>query len=340
VPWFEFIARIGALRFFTIGKSNSMMLSSRVRLCGRAIVLVLCALAAACPLISARADTPMTAAEYLALPHAVADKRIHYGPHESQFGDLWMPAGRGPAALVILIHGGCWRGAFDLQPVSSLASALRQAGLAVWSIEFRRVGEQGGGWPGTFHDVAAASDLVRALARDYPIDLRRVIAVGHSSGGHLAAWLAARPGLPMSSAVYVADPIPLKATVVLAGIPDMAAAVTGPLRRGDEDCLQANIAVMGGLPQEVPVHYQQGSPIQMLPTGVPQRNIVGPQDHPARLEQLSRFVQAAKDAGDSADLTVLRTAGHLDLVDPRAAEWAVIRRIILASAGHEDPRAD
>jgi len=135
--------------------------------------------------------------DILTLPAPPADARIAYGPDPLQFGDLRLPTaasggGDGPFPLVVLIHGGYWRNRYDLAYFGHAAAALTATGFATWNIEYRRVGDAGGGWPGTLLDVAAATDYARTLAATQPIDLDRVVALGHSAGGQLAAWLAAR----------------------------------------------------------------------------------------------------------------------------------------------------
>src|SRR5579875_2539599 len=139
----------------------------------------------------------MTSRDILFTPAPTADERIFYGDDdEVQFGDLRLPSGPGPHPVVMTIHGGFWRAAFDLQYMGLICNALRGAGIATWNVEYRRVGQPGGGWPGTFRDVARAADHLRALAPRYSLDLARVVALGHSAGGHLALWLAARPRIP------------------------------------------------------------------------------------------------------------------------------------------------
>ncbi|MFZ5785353.1 MAG: alpha/beta hydrolase family protein, partial [Acidobacteriota bacterium] len=121
----------------------------------------------------------MNAKDLLALPRPPADLRVRYGEAPQHFGDLRLPAGRGPHPVVLLIHGGCWLAEYDLEHLSSLAAAFTSAGFATWSVEYRRLGDDGGGWPGTFEDAARAADALRALAADHPLDLSGVVAVGH-----------------------------------------------------------------------------------------------------------------------------------------------------------------
>src|SRR5215510_4011646 len=142
-------------------------------------------------------------------------KRIAYGTDPLQFGELRVPATKGPHPVAIVVHGGCWvakLGNLDPRAVAMdnmrpLASALTEAGIATWNIEYRRLDNDGGGWPGTFQDVAHAADFLRSLQRDHQLDLARVISIGHSAGGHLAMWLAARPKLAKTSELYVDNPL-------------------------------------------------------------------------------------------------------------------------------------
>ena len=119
-----------------------------------------------------------------------------YGPGTDRFGELWRPAGDGPWPVVALLHGGFWRARRTLELMRPLAADLAGRGFAAWNLEYRRVGQPGGGWPGTFQDVAAGLDHLAELAGREPLDLDRLVVAGHSAGGHLALWSAARPGLP------------------------------------------------------------------------------------------------------------------------------------------------
>ena len=139
------------------------------------------------------------------LDHLVAppaEARISYGDDALQFGELRLPDGPGPHPVAIVIHGGCWLGEFDLTHIGTLAEALNEEGIAAWVIEYRRIGNPGGGWPGTFEDVARGADHLRKIAKEHPLDLDRVIAVGHSAGGHLALWLAWIPIGPVALTAF------------------------------------------------------------------------------------------------------------------------------------------
>src|SRR3954453_11988716 len=160
--------------------------------------------------------------ELLAKPRQQADAHIPYGGDSNQFGNLWLPAGKGPFAVVVLIHGGCWRAELPGTILMDyMAADLRAKGVAVWNLEYRRIGHPGGGYPGTFLDVATGVDKLRDLATARHLDLSRVVVAGHSAGGHLTAWIAGRGRLPRTSPLYVAKPLSIRAAVTIDGINDL-----------------------------------------------------------------------------------------------------------------------
>jgi acetyl esterase/lipase len=177
----------------------------------------------------------------MSAPRAV--HRISYGPSAAQFGDLRLPSGPGPHPVVIALHGGFWLAKHDLEHLGPLCDAVAAAGYATWSLEYRRVGEVGGGFPGTFEDVAAGAHVLAALAQSYPLDLGRVVALGHSAGGHLALWLSARHRVPSGAFVHCAPAFPVAGVVALAPIGDLAQAFT--LAWGDRVS-----ALVGGGPSQ------------------------------------------------------------------------------------------
>ena len=162
-----------------------------------------------------------------------------------------MPEGDGPFAVVVVVHGGCWLSEYNLDHVASFCVALTDVGLATWSLEYRRVGDEGGGWPGTFEDVARGVDHLRRLEKDYPLDLERVVAVGHSAGGHLVLWLAARSLLTEDSAIAGNNPLPLSGVVALAGVSDLEAA------HEQNVCGDVVARLLGGTPEQVPARYRK-----------------------------------------------------------------------------------
>ncbi len=262
----------------------------------------------------------MTTAEALDLPRPPADARLAYADHPSGFGDLRLPPGDGPFPVVVLIHGGCWLAEYDLGYMSGLAAAITAEGWATWTIEYRRVGEEGGGWPGTFTDVAAAADHVRALARGYPLDTGRVVAVGHSAGGHLALWLAARRVLAPDDPLRGPDPIRLAGVVSLAGIPDLAAYAA------PEGCGSAVPGLLGGEPAAHPDRLRRVSPIEMLPIGVPQVLISGGRDTIVPPVHARNY--AAAGGGDPIRMVVVGSAGHFELVRGEGQAWQELQKAL------------
>lgn len=266
----------------------------------------------------------LTVQDVLKLPVPSADRRIPYGSGPHQFGDLRLPAGQGPFPVAIVIHGGCWLAEYDLDHIASLAASLARAGVATWSLECRRVGNPGGGWPGTLQDVGRGADSLRDLARRHSLNLGCVVAVGHSAGGQLALWLASRHRLPKESALYSAEPLRLRGIVALAGIPDLRRASS---ERVCGDCVNQ---ALGGSPAEVPDRYHDASPSELLPLGVPQRLVHGARDRIVPIELARDFENAARKSGDDARLTVLPDAGHFELIAPQSSAWSHVKDAVLS----------
>lgn len=259
-------------------------------------------------LLGAAALAPLgMSQDILQLPPPKADARIPYGKDMYQFGDLRVPAGPGPHPVVIFIHGGFWRSAYDLHHAGHLCAALTRAGFATWNIEYRRIGNAGGGWPGTFDDVLQGAEHVRVLRAKYSLDLDRVVASGHSAGGQLVLWLAAQRALD------------LRGVTPLAAVSDLRRAWTLQLSGG------AVGELLGGTPDRVPSRYAAASPRELLPISVPQRLVHGTSDDIVPFAMSEQFAQASKNA----KLVPLKGAGHFDLIDPRSREWPVVQKSIL-----------
>lgn len=231
--------------------------------------------------------------------------RHRYGSHFHQFGDLLVPDGAGPFPVAVLVHGGFWREQHTLELADDLARDLVRRGIAAWNIEFRRVGEvSGGGWPVTGEDVAAGIDHLAEL--DAPVDRDRVVAVGHSAGGQLALWAAAR-----------AEPrVRLAGVVAQAGVLDLREADRLELGEG------ATARFMGGHADEVPDAYADASPIERLPAGVPVLIVHGDADGRVPVEMASAYADAARAAGDEVDLVVRPGDDHFVHLDPASGAWA------------------
>jgi acetyl esterase/lipase len=242
-------------------------------------------------------------------------QRFVYGQGAQQFAELSLPGGVGHFAVIVLLHGGFWRAPYDLTLMDDLADDLVARGYAVWNIEYRRVGDAGGGWPGTFQDVALATDLLVTLGISHSLNLKRVVAIGHSAGGHLALWLAARQHLPASEITTGTLPLLLAGVISLAGAVDLEQ--VWRLRLGND----AAAALLGGSPMELPERYQLASPAAQLPLGVPQRLIHGSADDRVPLIVSQDYVKHAVGAGDSVKLLELPGADHFVLIDPGSHAW-------------------
>jgi acetyl esterase/lipase len=260
---------------------------------------------------------PASVDDYMAQPQVKADARIAYGDAPAQVIDLFLPKGRGPHPVVILIHGGCYLAEYQgLAQTSGVAADLAGRGYAVWNVEYRKLGEAGAGYPGTFLDIADAVDRIRTEAQTYRLDTRRVVAVGHSAGGHLALWAAARARLPKSSPLWRADPQPIRAVVSLGGIGDLdeqgdvfaGACGAEPLPR-----------IIGKASRQNP--YADTSPAALLPLGVRVVMISGVFDHVMPPFTGRAFVATLRKAGDSAEVVAIPDAGHFDVVMPTTAAW-------------------
>lgn len=245
--------------------------------------------------------------EILTLPAPPADVRIPYGSDALQFGELRLPAGSGPHPLVMYIHGGFWRAAYTLEHAGHVCAALTRAGAATWNLEYRRIGNPGGGWPGTLEDVEQGALHVRELARTYALDLERVVVAGHSAGGQLALWLAAQGA------------VDLRGAVSLAGVVDLRRAWELPLSDGIVG------EFLGGSPAEVPERYRQASPLERLPIRAPQRLLHGTADDVVPFAISERFVRASRNA----ELIAFQGADHFAVIDPRSPEWPGVETAIL-----------
>ncbi|MGH9392084.1 MAG: alpha/beta hydrolase family protein, partial [Vicinamibacteria bacterium] len=205
----------------------------------------------------------------------------------------------------------------------SFSDALRREGIAVWSLEYRRVGNPGGGWPGTFLDVAAGADHLRRLASSHPLDLARVAAFGHSAGGHLALWLASRGGLGEGSEIRgSSEALPIGGVVSLAGVTD--------LRRAAEErvCDTMAAELLGGRPEDVASRYAEASPIERLPLGMRQRLVTGSLDAIVPPGFGDDYAATARAKGDDASHTLVQGAGHFEGIAPDTGAFRVVLEAI------------
>lgn len=254
--------------------------------------------------------------DYVNLPVVAPEATFAYGQEPNQMVELYLPLGDGLHPVVVFVHGGCWGERYGAKPLGGLCRALTEVGFAVWNIDYRRNGN-GGGYPQTFLDVAQAADLLRTVAAEHALDLSRLVTMGHSVGGHLALWLAARNRVLPTSAVYSANPLSVRGVVCLAGIIDTVGAVAQGL------CGENLPRIMGGLPQDVPERYQSTSPMELLPLGVRQIHVVGAADEEI-LVNVRPYIDAARNAGDHPELMIVPEAGHFELVVATTEAWPVV----------------
>lgn len=248
-------------------------------------------------------------------------ERLYYGRKSLQFADLYLPNGEGPHPVAILIHGGFWRTPYSLSLMNGIAKSLAYRGIAAWNIEYRRVGDEGGGWPGTLLDVAFATEYLPLISTTRQLDLGRVIALGHSAGGHLALWLAARPRLPEDTSLATNHAPPtLTGAVSLSGAIDLEQVWQLNLGNG------AAAELLGGNPSEVPERYSLSSPAALLPLGTPQVLIHGTSDDRVPIEVSRDYAEKAKEAGDTVDLIELPGVDHFALIDARSTAWTTTLR--------------
>ncbi|MFP1628373.1 alpha/beta hydrolase family protein [Streptomyces sp. 5K101] len=298
--------------------------------------------------------------------------RIRYGSAPSQTGDLYLPPAEGARPVALLIHGGFWTAMLDRSQLVPLADDLVARGYAVWNVDYRGLGEDGGGWPGTLEDAADALDALAGLAAGSVtdgqaaagrLDLDRVVAIGHSAGGQLALWLTSRPGLPAGAPGSGGAGVPLAAAVSLAGVLDLRAADADELgaRFGDPSVpppagapaparpelapVLADMtphgtaaALLGGRADDVPDRYALASPLERLPLGVPHLVVHGDADTGVPPALSRTYVAAARERGDQVAYVEVPGADHFDVIDPDHPSWqSVVRRLpdLLKTAGVE-----
>lgn len=259
------------------------------------------------------------------MPH----RRVEYGRRHSQHADLLVPDSDPPGGhgwpVVVLLHGGFWRALYGTSLMSELAADVVARGWAAWNLEYRRLGTiPPGGWPGTFEDVAAGIDHLGKVAGDAGLDAGRVATVGHSAGGHLALWAAARhklvagaPGAPSTAGAVVPAAVELRGVVALAPVSDLAEAWRLGLGGGVVSRL------MGGGPDRYPERYAVADPAAAVPLGVPQVIVHGDRDGAVPVELSRRYAERAIAAGDRVALLELPGVGHMELIDPSSQAWAM-----------------
>ncbi len=241
----------------------------------------------------------MSAEDILTLPPPPPDRKLTYGSDPNQFLELRIPHQGGPHPVLLNIHGGFWRAKYDLAHAGHFCNALRQAGIATLNLEYRRAGNPGGGWPGTFDDIRAAYRLIQQAAPKLNLDLKRFVITGHSAGGQLALCLAAHEAS-------------VNRVISLAGVVDLKRAFDLHLSN------DAVVEFLGGKPSEVPEHYREADPNELAIAQARQWLIHGTDDDTVPVIFSRDYVAAKMKKGEKVELVELSKCGHFDLIDPRS----------------------
>ncbi len=251
----------------------------------------------------------MSAEDILTIPPPPADARAAYGKGPNQFGDLRFPKTGGPFPVVMNIHGGFWRSQYGLAHAGHLCAAFTAKGYATWNVEYRRVGNAGGGWPGTFEDIAGSYRFIPQIAKQYKLDASRILVMGHSAGGQLALCLAAHE-------------LSVTRVVSLAGVVDLQLAYQQHLSN------DAVVEFLGGKPSEVPEHYKEADPME-LSIKAKQWLIHGAADEVVPPMYSRNYVLAKQQRHEDAHYLEIGPAGHYDLIDPRSRAWSKVLDTVL-----------
>jgi acetyl esterase/lipase len=252
----------------------------------------------------------MPSDDILTLPPPAADARLTYGTDPNQFGDLRLPKSKSPFPVVMNIHGGYWRAKYDLAHAGHLCAALTARNLATWNVEYRRVGNPGGGWPATFEDIRTAYRFLPQIAQRYSLDPAKTLVLGHSAGGQLALCLAGH------------EPS-LKNVVSLAGIVDLQQAWELHLSNN------AVVEFLGGTPKDVPEHYREADPMQIKIPQATQWLIHGAADDVVPPPFSRNYTETKKKRGEDVHYLEISTAGHFELIDPHSTAWPKVESTVL-----------
>lgn len=267
---------------------------------------------------------PMTWADLKARPLPQPTQTLRYRDGPAGVIDVWLPDAEGPHPVVIMVHGGCWQKEIaDRTLMNYAAEDLRQRGLAVWNIEYRGVDEEGGGYPGTYTDVAAAIDLLAEAPDEMNLSLRHVLAFGHSAGGHLSVWAASRRNLPKTSPMYTDRPQPIDVVINSGGLADLQASspVTLPSCLAE---IEDRLLAPSGAP------YADTSPAELLPPSAIVYNVNGSEDGIAPPGLGETFTAKINTAGGSSAFRLIEGAGHVELIAPGTKAFEVQAQILAA----------
>jgi acetyl esterase/lipase len=243
-------------------------------------------------------------------------QRHFYGSDTSQFGDLHPPAGGRRPGTVVLFHGGWWGPKYGADNLDGVAARLAEQGWVVWNVEYRRLG-LGGGYPETLVDTSTAIDYLATLG---DVDTERVVAIGHSAGGHLAAWAAGRSKLVVGSP-GAGPVVEVVGVISLAGVLDLGASAREKIGNG------AAIDFMGGGPDECPEQYAVADPLWQVPIPAVVRCVHARADDRVPFAQSVTYVEVATAAGQDARLLEV-DGGHFSIADISASSWPTVLKAL------------
>ena len=273
---------------------------------------------------------PMTLDQYLALNGPQPTAQIAYGPAPSQYAQLFRPEGKGPFPVVVLVHGGCWTVQFGgIRQMRTVANALSEQGIAVWNVEYRRVDEEGGGYPGTYQDMHAALDSLQSHASQYQLDTSRILAMGHSAGGQLVQWIAGRSQLPKTSPLYREKFLQINNIISLGGLADL---------RHEEQLIKSSCdrdiaELAGSASSERPDIYSDTNAAALLPNGTRTVLITGELDAISPPRVAHDYAAKAVKAGDHAEVLILPGASHYDEIAATSPAWKMVLPVIRQMLG-------
>lgn len=279
---------------------------------------------------TAAATVPMTLQDYLALSGPAPTARIAYGSAPSQFAELFRPEGKGPFPVVVLVHGGCWTIEYGgISQMHNVAGALAARGIAVWNVEYRRVDEEGGGYPGTYLDMNAALDKLAAEAPRYQLDTSRIVAMGHSAGGQLVQWIGARGKIAATSPLFQPRPLAVRQIISLGGLADL---------RHEKDLIKTScgrdmVQLTGEPGPARPDVYADTSAAELMPNGSHTVLITGALDTISPPRAAYAFAARAQAAGDSAQVVILPNASHYDEIAATSPAWKLILPVLEKALG-------
>jgi len=303
------------------------------RFAASALSLVFAALSPGAGAAAPAPAVPMKLAEYMVLRGPAPSATYTYGEAPSQYAELFLPPGKGPFPVAVLVHGGCWTREFGgIVQLRNLAGALAARGIASWNVEYRRVDEPGGGYPGTYQDINAALDLLADKARrppfdldpDLDLDLDHLVAVGHSAGGQLVQWMAGRARIPAASPLHPSGMLQVRRVVSLGGLADLrreAALI-------ESSCDRTTLQLAGSPSATRPDVFSDTNAAELLPNGSRTILVTGELDKVSPPRVAQDYARRARAAGDAAEVVILPGASHYDEVSATSASWPLVLQAI------------